>query len=164
MQKHEGEVAAVEDHDIARRQGIEMGERCGPLVGIGRQGEVDRRLGVEAVQAGHQPLRIVGVGVGKRVAGLDQRAGQVHLGSVDGEGAVVLPSAAVCAVTEDFPVQVKEQVLVYPGPGLADRRGGHRLALRQCDPQLPALVPQLREYGGVALAASGQDQAETRRA
>ena len=51
VQKYEREVAPIDDHDIARRQGIEMGARCGPLVGIGRQGEVDRRLGLEAVQA-----------------------------------------------------------------------------------------------------------------
>ena len=154
MQKYEREVAPVDDHDIARRQGIEMGERRGPLVGIGRQGEVDRRLCLEAVQAGHQPLRIVGVGVGKRVAGIGQRAGQVHPGSVNGEGAVALPPAAVPAVAENLPVQVKEQVLVHPGPGLADRRGDHRLALRQVDAQLPVLVPQFRDHGGVALAVS----------
>ena len=95
----------------------------------------------------------MGVGVGKRVAGLGQRAGQVHLGSVDGEGAVAFPPAAVVAVAEDLPVQVKEQVLVHPGPGLADRRGDHRLVLRQGDSQLPALIPQLRDHGGVALGA-----------
>ena len=51
VQKHEREVAPVDDHNIARRHGVDMGECRGPLVGIGRQGEVDRRLGVEAVQA-----------------------------------------------------------------------------------------------------------------
>ena len=43
---------------------------------------------VQSVEAGNQPLRVVGRRSGNRVAGLGQRVGQAHLGSVDGERAV----------------------------------------------------------------------------
>ena len=65
-----------------------MGECRSPLVSVGRQTEVDRRPRVQSVEAGNQPLRVVGRRSGNRVAGLGQRVGQAHLGSVDGERAV----------------------------------------------------------------------------
>ena len=88
VKEYEREVSPVEDHDVARLQGVEMGECRGPLVGVGRQTEVDRRPRVQSVEAGNQPLRVVGRRSGNRVAGLGQRVGQAHLGSVDGERAV----------------------------------------------------------------------------
>ena len=164
VKEHEREVSPVEDHDVAWLHGVEMGERGGPFVGVDRQAEVHRRPRVQPVEAGHQALRVVACRIGKREAGLDQRTRQVHLGSVNGERAMALPPPVGAVVPKNLAVQIEEQVLVNLCASLADRRGGHGLALRQGDAELAALVPQLGEDGRIALAPARQDEAGTRTA
>ena len=53
-----------------------------------------------------------------------------------------------------------EHVGVNLGAGRADRRGRHRLRLRQRDPQPAALLPQLGQGQGVALAVGREHQPE----
>ena len=137
-----------------------MGERGAPLVGVGRQAEVDRRRRVQPVEAGHQALRVVCRRMGERVAGLDQWTGQVHLGSVDGERAMAFPPPIGAVVPKNLAVQIEEQVLVNLCAGLADRRGGHGRTLRQCDAELAALIPQLGEDDRIALVPARQNETE----
>ena len=93
VQQGEGVVAAVIDDDVAGGEGVEMQPGGTALVSVGVQAEVDRQAGVQPVQATEQALRVVGRRGGCAVAGLDERAGQVELGAVDGEGAVAQPQA-----------------------------------------------------------------------
>jgi len=93
VQQGEGVVAAVIDDDVAGGEGVEMQPGGTALVSVGVQAEVDRQAGMQAVQATEQALRVIGHRGGCAVAGLDERAGQVELGAVDGEDAVAQPQA-----------------------------------------------------------------------
>lgn len=93
-EQFEAVIAAVVDDDVRRCQGLEMGERGGALVAVGEEVEIDGQLGVQAVQAAQQALRVVRLLAGQGVAGRQQRAGQVQLRAVDGEDAVAVPEGA----------------------------------------------------------------------
>ena len=77
----EGEVSPVEDHDVSGREGVEMRARGDAFVGAGGEDEVDRHAVVEPVEAGQQPLRIVGAVVRERVSGLGEGSRQVQPGA-----------------------------------------------------------------------------------
>ncbi len=94
---------------------------------------------------------------------MGQRAGQVQLRAVDGEDPVPVPQLAsrlARGLLENRPVDTPEHVGVNLGAGRADRRGRHRLRLWQRDPQPAALLPQLGQGQGIALAVGREHQPE----
>ena len=100
---------------------------------------------------------------GQAVAVVEQRAGQVQLGAVDGEDAMAAPQRArVVArrVLQDGAVDAQERLRVDLGPRAAQGAGRNRLGLRQRDVELAALVPQLGCRRRVALVAGREHQPE----
>ncbi len=160
-EQFEAVVAAVVDDQVGGRQGLEMGERGGALVGVGAEVEVDREPGLQAEQAAEQALGVVGVLAGGAVAGLEERPRQGELGAVDGEDAVAEPEGSgLVGAAQDLGMEAFEDVLVNARPGLAHGGVGDRPLLGQGHVQGTALGPQLGQRGGVALAAGSEHEAE----
>ena len=160
-EQFEAVVAAVVDDQVGGRQGLEMGERGGALVGVGAEVEVDREPGLQAEQAAEQALGVVGVLAGGAVAGLEERPRQGELGAVDGEDAVAEPErSGLLGAAQDLGMEAFEDVLVNARPGLAHGGVGDRPLLGQGHVQGAALGPQLGQRGGVALAAGSEHEAE----
>ena len=155
--------AAVVDDDIAGAERGQVGQSGTALVTVGLQVEVDRQAGAQLVQAAEQALRVMGRRRGRAVAVVHERAGQVQLRAVDGEGAVAVPQRGRTVpghLGEHRAMEPPEHFLVDLGAGLANRRGRDRPRLRQGQLQPAALLPQVGQDRAVGPPLGREHQPE----
>lgn len=131
-----------------------------PSAGIGRQWEGDGHAVPGMMEAGNQPLGIMGLLVWCRISLFNQWPGEVHPRTVNGQDPVSLPHGTIAPVPGHDLVDPAKEVGINPLAGLGNGWPGHRLGLGQGNAGPAALFPQFGEDNVMAPGPGGRHQAE----